>query len=116
MIFASENIHKFVGLTAEEILGQHFVDFVHPCDQVAFLHYLGGNQSLEKAQFFSLMLTITPAKRMLDARRKLQSLPQSKTNLTKDVAGRLKVPQPSRPGKGREEGRDGDGEGEVHGH
>ena len=116
MIFASENIHKFVGLTAEEVLGQHFVDFVHPCDQVAFLHYLGGNQSLEKAQFFSGMLTITPAKRVLDAIRKVQSLPQSKTNLTKDVAGRLKVPQPSRPGKGREEGRDGDGEGEVHGH
>jgi len=35
VIFASENIHKFVGLTAEEVLGHHFVDFVHPCDQAA---------------------------------------------------------------------------------
>ena len=40
VIFASNNIQNFVGLSSEEVLGQHLADFVHPCDQVAFLHYL----------------------------------------------------------------------------
>ena len=40
VVFASDNIQKFVGLTADEVLGQHLADFVHPCDQVTFLHYL----------------------------------------------------------------------------
>ena len=51
VIFASNNIQKFVGLSAEEVLGQHLPDFVHPCDQVAFLHYLGVKQA-----FFKLSL------------------------------------------------------------
>jgi len=33
VIFASNNIQKFVGMSAEEVLGQHLADFVHPCDQ-----------------------------------------------------------------------------------
>ena len=48
VIFASNNIQRFVGMSAEEVLGQHLADFVHPCDQVAFLHYLGVKQSFLK--------------------------------------------------------------------
>jgi len=33
VIFASNNIQNFVGLSSEEVLGQHLADFVHPCDQ-----------------------------------------------------------------------------------
>jgi len=33
VIFASSNIQKFVGMSAEEVLGHHLADFVHPCDQ-----------------------------------------------------------------------------------
>ena len=72
VIFASENIQKFVGLSSEEVLGQHLADFVHPCDQVAFLNYLGVNHNpFLKLTLAALLLMIGSAERMqLDARKK----------------------------------------------
>ena len=71
VIFASENIQKFVGLSSEEVLGQHLADFVHPCDQVAFLNYLGVNHNpFLKLTLAALVLMIASAERMLDARMK----------------------------------------------
>ena len=70
VIFASDNIQKFVGLNAEEVLGQHLPDFVHPCDQVTFLHYLGVKQAFLKLSLAAQYLMIASAERMLDARTK----------------------------------------------
>ena len=70
VIFASSNIQKFVGMSAEEVLGHHLADFVHPCDQVAFQLYLGVKQSYSATQFGSFKLMIASPKRMLDARMK----------------------------------------------
>ena len=72
VIFASENIQKFVGLSSEEVLGQHLADFVHPCDQVAFLNYLGtvSHNPFLELTLAALLLMIASAERMLDARMK----------------------------------------------
>ena len=34
VIFASQNIQSFCGLSPEDVMGHHLTDFVHPCDHV----------------------------------------------------------------------------------
>ncbi|XP_076832124.1 hypoxia inducible factor 1 subunit alpha, like [Brachyhypopomus gauderio] len=48
MIFLSDNVSKFVGITQMDLLGQSVYDFVHPCDQEELRDLLTTKPGLSK--------------------------------------------------------------------
>ncbi|XP_057703644.1 endothelial PAS domain-containing protein 1b isoform X2 [Corythoichthys intestinalis] len=68
MIFLSENISKFMGLTQVELTGQSIFDFTHPCDHDEIRENLslktasgkkGKQQSVERDFFMRMKCTVT---------------------------------------------------------
>jgi len=73
VIFASNNIQKFVGLSAEEVLGQHLPDFVHPCDQAALRcltpRDLVGGERRQVATTVRVKCTVTDRGRIINLKQ-----------------------------------------------
>uniref|UniRef100_A0A3B3WGP8 Endothelial PAS domain protein 1b n=1 Tax=Poecilia mexicana TaxID=48701 RepID=A0A3B3WGP8_9TELE len=65
MIFLSENINKFMGLTQVELTGHSIFDFTHPCDHEEIRENLrsfrkkGKDQSTERDFFMRMKCTVT---------------------------------------------------------
>jgi len=73
VIFVSENVSKYIGLTQVELLGQDFSDYVHPCDhqelrKLTQKKTIGSDDELVE-MFVRVKCTVTERGRMINLKQ-----------------------------------------------
>jgi len=73
VIYVSDNVHRYIGLSQVELLGQEFSDYVHPCDhkQLKLLTPTnhGVSQDTDVEIFVRVKCTVTERGRMINLKQ-----------------------------------------------
>jgi len=73
VIFVSENVTNFIGLTQVELLGQDISDYVHPCDHQELKKLTPQQQATSKDESFEIFVriksTVTERGRMINLKQ-----------------------------------------------
>merc|ERR550519_2048656 len=73
VIYVSDNVHRYIGLSQVKLLGQEFSDYVHPCDhkQLKLLTPTnhGGSEDKDVEIFVRVKCTVTERGRMINLKQ-----------------------------------------------